>query len=104
VSICRFVYLLISVSRAEDRGLGYGADAARTLVRYSFEHLDLRRVTAAIVEYNITAQHALEKVGFVQEGRERQAIFCAGQRWDRLIYGLLWDDFEGEIGLVHRRR
>ncbi|MCL5998369.1 MAG: GNAT family N-acetyltransferase [Chloroflexi bacterium] len=45
-------------------------------------------------EYNTAAQHVLSKCGFVQEGREREAIYCAGRRWDRLIYGLLRSDYE----------
>lgn len=85
-----------SLARVEDRGRGYGTDATRTLLRYAFEHLDLYRVTASITEYNTAAQRALEKLGFVREGRERQAIFCAGRRWDQLIYGLLRHEFEVE--------
>jgi RimJ/RimL family protein N-acetyltransferase len=78
-----------SIARVDERGHGYGADAAQALLRYGFEHLDLLRVTAAAVEHNAAAQRVLEKCGFMLEGRQRQAIYGSGQRWDRLLYGLL---------------
>ncbi len=81
-----------SIACRDERGKGYGTDATQTLLRYGFEHLDLHRVSAGIVEYNAAARRALEKCGFVQEGCERQAIYCAGRRWDRLVYGLLRDE------------
>lgn len=92
---CRTATLGFSLARVEERGKGYGTDAARTLLRYGFGHLDLYRVTAKIAAYNAAAQRALEKCGFALEGRERHAMFCAGQRWDRLNYGLLRGELKG---------
>jgi RimJ/RimL family protein N-acetyltransferase len=87
----------LSIARQADRKQGYGTDATMTLLRFGFEHLDLYRVTAAIAEYNRGAQRILEKCGFVQEGRERQAIYIGGRRWDRLLFGLLRTEFEQEL-------
>ena len=87
----------LSIARQADRGKGYGTDATVTLIRFGFEHLGLYRVTAAIAEYNSGAQRILEKCGFVQEGRERQAIYSGGRRWDRLVYGLLITEFERKL-------
>lgn len=84
----------LSIARQADRGKGYGTDATLILLRFGFEHLGLHRVTAAIAEYNSGAQRILEKCGFVQEGRERQAIYSGGRRWDRLAYGLLRTEFD----------
>jgi RimJ/RimL family protein N-acetyltransferase len=83
------------IARQEDRGKGYGTDAARTLIRYGFGHLNLYRMSAATVENNVAAQRSLEKCGFVLEGRERRAIYRGGRRWDRLRYGLLRSEFKG---------
>jgi RimJ/RimL family protein N-acetyltransferase len=91
----RTASLGFGIARQEDRGRGYGTDAARTLLRYGFEHLDLCRVSASTAEYNVAAQRSLAKCGFILEGRERQAIYCGGRRWDRFSYGLLRTDFEG---------
>ena len=86
----------LSIARQADRGKGYGTDATKTILRYGFEHLGLHRVTAVIAEHNGGAQRILEKCGFVQEGREREAIYNSGRRWDRLTYGLLRPEFEGK--------
>jgi RimJ/RimL family protein N-acetyltransferase len=83
----------LSIARQADRGQGYGTDAALTLLRFAFDHLDLYRVTASLVEYNRGAQRLVEKCGFVLEGREREAIYCDGRRWDRLLYRLLRSEF-----------
>jgi RimJ/RimL family protein N-acetyltransferase len=85
----------LGIARQADRGRGLGTDATRTLLRYAFHHLDLYRVYAATAAYNAGAQRMLEKCGFVQEGREREAVYVGGSRWDRLCYGLLRPEFEG---------
>jgi RimJ/RimL family protein N-acetyltransferase len=86
----------LGIARRADRRCGLGTDATRTLLRYAFHHLDLYRVYAATVAYNAGAQRVLEKCGFVQEGREREAVYVGGERWDRLCYGLLRPEFEEE--------
>ena len=83
----------LGIARRADRHMGYGQDATQTLLRYAFHHLDLHRIAASIVEYNEPARRILEHCGFVQEGRERQAVYCDGRRWDRLTYGLLREEF-----------
>lgn len=87
------------LSRQEHRGKGYGTDAARTLIRYGFDHLDLVRIQASTLEYNVACQRSLEKCGFTLEGRERQAVYIGGKRWDRLIYGML----RSECKQIHER-
>jgi RimJ/RimL family protein N-acetyltransferase len=87
----------LSIARRSDRGQGYGTDATLTLLRFGFEHFDLYRVAATVAEYNAGARSILEKCGFVEEGRERQAIYCGGRRWDRVLYGLLRADFGSAI-------
>jgi RimJ/RimL family protein N-acetyltransferase len=84
----------LGISRKADRGQGYGRDATITLLGYAFQHLDLHRVSAAVVSHNLAAQQILEKCGFIREGQERESIYCAGKRYDRLRYGLLRTDFE----------
>ena len=83
-----------SISRLADRGAGYGTDAARTILHYGFQHLGLHRVEGQTAEFNAAARRALEKLGFRQEGRRRQALYRSGRYWDSLIYGLLRDEFK----------
>ena len=90
----RTASLGLGIARQADRGRGLGTDVARTLLRYAFDHLDLYRVYAATTAYNLAMQRVLERCGFLQEGREREAIYAGGKRWDRLCYGLLRHEFQ----------
>lgn len=36
---------------------------------------------------------ALEKAGFILEGRERKAVYFANRRFDRLNYAILAEDY-----------
>lgn len=86
------------IAKSGDRGKGYATDAVLTLVEFAFDELGLYRITAETAAYNAASCRVLEKCGFVPEGRCRQAIYCAGQRHDRLIYGLLGPEFRGRRG------
>lgn len=90
----RSASLGVGIARTADRGQGYGQDATLTLLRYGFQHLDLYRVSAATAACNAAMQGVLEKCKFTLEGREREAIYAGGNRWDRLLYGLLRNDFQ----------
>jgi RimJ/RimL family protein N-acetyltransferase len=83
-----------SISRLADRGAGHGTDAARTILRHGFRELGLHRVEAETAEFNTAARRAMEKLGFREEGRRRQALYRAGQHWDSVMYGLLREEFE----------
>ena len=81
------------LTKFEYRCKGYTTDAAKTILRYGLCHLGLERISAATLENNIASQRVLEKCGFTLEGRERKAVYIAGKRFDRLIYGLLAEEF-----------
>jgi RimJ/RimL family protein N-acetyltransferase len=48
---------------------GYGTEALRLLVRYVFEELRLRRIYLHTLEWNVRAQRAFEKCGFLPSRR-----------------------------------
>ena len=64
------------------------------MLQYGFDHLDLYRVSAKTMANNASAVRVLEKLGFSEEGREREAVYWSNQRWDRLVFGILKSDFE----------
>jgi RimJ/RimL family protein N-acetyltransferase len=84
----------IGIWRAEDRGNGYGTDALRTMLRWAFRHLNLRRVELSVEPENETAVHVYEKVGFVVEGRRREHHYDDGCYRDELIMAVLRREFE----------
>jgi RimJ/RimL family protein N-acetyltransferase len=81
------------LTKLEYRSKGYTTDAAKTILRYGFYNLGFERITSSTLEHNIGSQRVLEKCGFVLEGRERKARYFAQKRYDRLIYGLLRDEY-----------
>jgi len=81
------------LTKLEYRRKGYATDAAKTILQYGFCHLGLERISSSTQETNIGSQRVLEKCGFTLEGRERKAQYFAGKRYDRLMYGLLVEEY-----------
>ena len=77
-------------------GKGIGTESIAILVKYSFEELNLNRITANILEYNIGSQKIFEKNGFIKEGIQRKAIYKCGKYNDLYNYGLIKEDYYNE--------
>lgn len=75
-------------------GNGYCTEAARMLLRYGFEELDLHRVTASHVARNPASGRVMRKIGMSKEGFLRGHV----QKWDRfedvVVYGLLRSEWK----------
>lgn len=76
-------------------GKGLGTQAMRLLAAHAFDTLGLHRLGCRVLDFNARAIAAYEKVGFVVEGREREAALIAGTWHDDLILGLLDRDLKG---------
>jgi RimJ/RimL family protein N-acetyltransferase len=87
------------LTKLEYRRKGYTTDAVKVILEYGFFHLGFERISASTQENNIGAQKVLEKCGFTLEGRERKAKYFGGKRHDRLIYGLLVEEYLQKRGL-----
>src|SRR5438094_774144 len=59
------------IVNAADVSRGYGGDAVRTLARFAFERMGLRKVYLDVAEGNDRARRCYEKVGFVRIGQHR---------------------------------
>ena len=70
-------------------GRGIATDALRAITDYAFATFPIIRLEAGVFGWNPASARVLEKCGYVQEGRLRQAITKDGLVTDRLIYGLL---------------
>lgn len=78
----------------EHWGKGLGQDAVRTLVDYSFEHLNMNRVSLQVLAEDARAVGAYRKAGFVEEGRVRQQTWIRGRFEDELVMAVLREDWE----------
>ncbi|MBT3149370.1 GNAT family N-acetyltransferase [Streptomyces sp. CHD11] len=70
-------------------GRGYATEAARALLGWSFDTLELNRVQAEADTRNAASARVLEKLGFVREGTLREDCVVNGDVSDSWVYGLL---------------
>lgn len=70
---------------------GFGSDAIRTLVRFAFDEMNLRKLRIHVFDYNDRAKHVLETQGFVMEGRLRQEFFREGTYHDIVVLSVFRD-------------
>lgn len=74
-------------------GCGYATEAARALLGWAFDTLDLNRVQAETDTRNLASARVLEKIGFSREGTLRQNCIVGGDVSDSWVYGLLRRDW-----------
>jgi RimJ/RimL family protein N-acetyltransferase len=70
-------------------GHGYATEAARALLQWGLDTLDLNRVQAEVDTRNGASARVLEKLGFVREGTLREDCVVNGEVSDSWVYGLI---------------
>ena len=70
-------------------GQGYATEAARALLVWAFDTLDLNRVQAETDTRNAPSARVLEKLGFVREGMLREDCVVNGEVSDSWVFGLI---------------
>ncbi|HET6744776.1 MAG TPA: GNAT family protein [Candidatus Limnocylindria bacterium] len=75
-------------------GAGWGTDAVRTLLRFGFVSLGLRRIWLTVDADNARAIRSYEKVGFQREGVMRQARRGLNGLADSVMMAILRDEWE----------
>jgi len=73
---------------------GYGTEAMRLMLAHGFKMLNLRRIFLQVYTDNPRAVRAYEKVGFVHEGRMRQARYYDGGYYDILLMSVLRSEWQ----------
>ncbi len=74
-------------------GKGLGTRAAHLIAAHAFGPLGLHRLSARVLDFNTRAIACYRKVGFIEEGRARQASFVAGAWHDDILMGLIQPDY-----------
>lgn len=85
----RSAELGIFIGEKQCWGQGYGSEALRLLIHHGFETLNLHRLYLHVYAYNTRAIRVYEKIGFVLEGRLRQARYHQGAYHDVLVMSVL---------------
>jgi RimJ/RimL family protein N-acetyltransferase len=79
----------ITIGEKDAWGRGYGTEATRLMVDHAFTGLGLHRVALTVFAFNERAVRSYRSVGFVLEGRAREAIWREGRWWDEISMSIL---------------
>lgn len=74
-------------------GNGLTTEAAKELIRFGFNEMDLVRIQAKCLVENIASSRVMEKVGMQFEGILRKGLFIKGQHRDLKLYSILREDY-----------
>ncbi len=79
-------------------GKGYGSEALGKVLKFAFNKLKLRRLSAEVYPGNLGSIKLLEKFGFKKEGVLRKSVVCKvdGKIKDTILYSLLDEEYNVE--------
>ena len=76
---------------------GYGTEAMHLLLDYAFNHKNLRRIEALVLEDNIGSCKMHEKLGYKKEGLLRESVYKNGVYKNQICYALLKVEYSQSI-------
>jgi RimJ/RimL family protein N-acetyltransferase len=91
--ICRRAQFNILIGEPAAWDKGYGSEAARLILGYAFDKLNLNSVQLGVNADNKRAIRSYEKVGFVHEGVRRQFVYRNGRYYDMVMMSVLREDY-----------
>jgi len=87
----------ITIGEKKYQNIGYGTEAMEMLVEYGFNTLNMNRIELSVYDFNSRAFKTYQKVGFVEEGRKRQARYHNGKYQDEIMMAILREDWENKV-------
>lgn len=79
----------IFIGEEDARGKGYGSSAARLMIKYAFEEMQLHRLFLRVYAENVRAIRSYEKAGFVKEAYLREDVCIDGKYHNIVLMGIL---------------
>ena len=76
-------------------GKGYGTEATRLILEYGFQQLNLHRISSYAFAFNERSIRLHKKVGFREEGRQRESVYKNGRFHDHVMFGILREEWRG---------
>ncbi len=74
---------------------GYALDAAKTLIKYGFNVLNLNKIWMELYEFDtMKLDFFLGSLGFEKDGKLRQNCFADGKYWDSYLISLISEDYK----------
>ena len=94
----RRVEMGVAIGSKHEWGKGYGFDAIVTMLRYAFDTLGLHSVKIRAHQDNTRALDLYRRVGFVDVGRDREAVFQEGSFSDFVALDIIDREFRERYG------
>ena len=85
----------IAIGDVGSREKGNGFEAESLMTNYAFSELAMHRVYARVHSDNPRSLKCLEKVGFKEEGRRKEAVFKSGGFLDEILLAVLASEWQG---------
>ena len=83
----------ILIGEPEFFNKGLGTAAAKLIVKYGFERLNMETIYLGVNEENIAAIRSYEKAGFVREGLLRNFVYNNGKYYNSVSMSIIRDDY-----------
>jgi len=72
---------------------GYGTEVMAWARDHAFNDLGMHRISLGVFGHNARAQKVYKRIGFVEEGRKRSAIWVNGKWEDVILMAITEDDW-----------
>ncbi|MEU6233976.1 GNAT family protein [Kitasatospora sp. NPDC047058] len=86
----------ITIGEKEFWGRGHGSEAVQLVVDHLFGAYGLRRLELDTWSGNERAVRSFTRLGFREEGRRRSAVLVGGERYDRVLFGMLREEWAAD--------
>ena len=90
----RAAFCGITIGEKKYQNKGYCTEAMEMLVEYGFNTLNLNRIELSVYDFNSRAFKTYQKVGFVEEGRKRQARYHNGKYYNEIFMAILREEWK----------
>lgn len=93
----------IVIGSTEHTGRGFGKEAMKLLIDFSFRELNLNRLELEVYDFNERAVRCYAACGFREEGRLRERIYRNGRYHDVICMAILKADWKAEMAVSARK-
>ena len=90
--------MTVIIGAESDRGKGLGTEAGRLVLDLAFNYFGLHRVAIGVVGFNEAALSFWKKLGFRDEGVQRDGYFHDGAFHDFVMMSMLEDEWRERYG------
>jgi len=90
----------IQIGETSSHGRGIGFQATMKILEHAFYDLNINRVFLTVLESNERAIRLYRKIGFIEEGKCRKAVFKNGRYTDLVQMSILLDEFNAAYAVI----